>query len=318
VPSPDVEAKIALETYSNYVRAWRLAVGPPPGGGAALDTSYFHVQENLISFRRLKSQARVTKGLKEAFLRGKLTLKMMESLPVEGLDDLAATANLWLPVQAYYAVEGMGIAALIAMGREPPKTHAKFLVLFSEVLVNYLPKPFNALCAGGPEPGDFDYTGINARPALVTAQNQLTSPRLVEGDLLLAKSLSMTRNRHLDELFRSERKNGLKPGQKRRNLKLAEKIEKTNRVKPTSIAHLLYRMRLRSNYDDPSMFVAGFDDGDGAIEHYRYLTELTAAMIEMLGAIVSRGVGAPAMQSLEDSFSLQHKTRNKTADDLPF
>lgn len=112
----------SIRTYSNYAEAWCLwnDLNSTPG----------EAQARLPVF--LKLHPSVNGDLttaKQHFLRGCMTLKLMQSISVDENPDLAMTSALWLPVQAYYAVHGFGMAFLAAKngGSNLPGQHGSFM-----------------------------------------------------------------------------------------------------------------------------------------------------------------------------------------------
>jgi hypothetical protein len=299
MPKPDQEATITLTTYYNYVSAWVVALEREYGQGQAGIQAFGMRQQNLNAFKRIQGGGGCSGDLTSAFCRGKLTLVAMQRLPVDYFPDLAATANLWLPVQAYYAVHAMGVAVLVALGQVMPKDHRRFRAAFSQTICRLLPFPFCALCGNGPQPRDFVFTGISSLPNSVATQSNLANPRNSQGHHFLGKSLSTTRDKALEEVFDKARKEHVKPNHSRRNLKPNERLQLAQNLHNTSIADLLYRMRVRANYDDPEMYLAAFADTQGAVGYHKALIFLLDILGEGLCAIIRRRIGRRAMDALE-------------------
>jgi hypothetical protein len=94
------------------------------------------VQAQLPSFRNLqRSSLPPTEVIEKAVFRGWLTLKAMEMLPIAEYPELASTANFWAPVQAYYALHGIGLACLAALQTTAPDDHRAFRASTGEQLV---------------------------------------------------------------------------------------------------------------------------------------------------------------------------------------
>lgn len=299
MPQAGLEATISLATYYNYVQAWVVALERDYGRAQSALGSFRGCQEELDAFKRLQGGGKSSPELESAFLRGRLTLIAMQKLPIDTFPALAATANLWLPVQAYYLVHAVGISVLAALGQQVPRDHRRFRASFSRAIVPLLPFPFAGLCEGGPRLQDFTFRGIATSPSSVADQSNLANPRHSQGHHFLGKSLSTTRERALAELFQTARRERVRPNRSRRNLRAEERRRLTQNLHPTSIADLLYRMRFRANYDDPDMYLAAFDDADRAASHYEALTHLTRVLTEGLTAVVRRRIGRKSMEILE-------------------
>lgn len=299
MPKAGLEATITLTTYYNYVSAWVVALEREYGRGDAAIQAFRQKEQELNTLNRLQGRTPCSNEMASAFCRAKLTMSAMQKLPVDDFPDLAATANLWLPVQAYYVAHAMGIAVLVALRQQVPKNHRRFRAAFSQAVSRLLPFPFCALCRGGPQAQDFTFMGITTSPDLVAAQSNLANPGYSQGHHFIGKSLSTTREKALEEVFDRARRERVKPDRSRRNLKLNERHRLAQKLHDTSIADLLYRMRVRANYDDPEMYLAAFDDVEGAVAHYRALTYLSAVLVEGLCRIIRSKIGPKAMIKLE-------------------
>ena len=299
MPSASLEGSITLTTYDNYISAWSFALEREYGSGPTAIAAFQESQRELAPFSRLQGGVRCSKELSSSFWRGQLTLLAMRRLPLDDFPDLAATANLWLPVQAYYAVHAMGIAAFVALGHQVPRNHRAFCAAFSQTVCRLLPRPFGAVCSGGPQPKGFTFTGIIASSDMVAAQSNLANPKYSGGDAFLGKSLSTTRAKLLDESFERARTENIRPNRSRRNLPLEERRKLAQNLHKTSIADLHYRMRRRANYDDPDMYFAAFSDSQGVVTHYRALARVSDFLAVGLCGIIRRKIGGKAMDQLE-------------------
>ncbi len=297
-----LDAVISLNTYYNYVSAWVFALQRVYGGGSSGLQACRNRQAALETFKKLQGGGNYSHGLIAAFTRGKLTLRAVNALPIEQFPDLALTANLWLPVQAYYAVHGFGLAALLAMGHPMPNDHRSFRAAFSRSICRLLPDPLCGVCTGGPELTNFQFSGLNTSSEEVAAQNNLANPRYSDGDRFIGKSLSTTRHRFVEEVFTQTRRQNVKPGRVRRVLAADERSRLAQGLHPTSIADLLFRMRIRANYDDPEMYLAAFKDTKSAVSHYKTLAILCDYVAECLCGIIRRKIGTEAMSALETRF----------------
>ena len=65
-----------------------------------------------------------------------------------------------------------------------------------------------------------------------------------------------------------------------------------------SLLDFIYRMRVRSNYDDPEMFIYGQTDADTAVAHYRNLLNLVELFGTLCKSIVRRKIGRNAFEGL--------------------
>lgn len=250
-------------------------------------------QEALDSYRRLQGGA-VVDGVRGPFLRGELTLKLMKQLPLDTQPDLAASANYWAPVQAYYAAHGYGLAVLNALGARRSCDHRHFRSLLSDLgLGRLFPFPFNMLCAGDPlVKNECSVENCPVDLAEILSVSNLAMPSEKNAAPLVGRSLFATRKYFLRELFDRHRKEGKKrKGKSRKNLMQSDKRRLAKGLHATSFVDLLYRMRVRSNYDDPEMFIFGQTGEDVAVSHYRNLLDIVEGFALLCGNVISRKIG---------------------------
>lgn len=294
------DAPYALQTYYCYVRAWaekiRHLYGQQP-------KCFDGLKDALISqksVQRIQEDKTIDRDIVAAYTRGRLTLKAMEAFPIKENKELAPTANLWLPVQAYYATHGIGIATVLSLGYTAPKTHESFKAAFPAFILKYLPDPFSAQCKGGPSSGDFNFVNLSVTPKQVKQQSNLSNPQYADINCILGKCLSTTRERLLEESFKKARRDSVRRGKRRRNLSTKEKLHKAEKLHPITIIDFLYRMRIRSNYEEPDIHLyASEQKTDEAVRHYFDLLFLTQAIVFSLSLIMRQKIGNKAMNDLE-------------------
>lgn len=287
-------ATYALTTYSNYVAAWVALLNRHYGVGDDGRNAFLAALARNAAVRRLQGGIPVSDELTAAYCRGQLTFRAMHALPIEVHPQLARSANFWLPVQAYYAVHGTGLATMMALKMTPPQSHMTFRAVFSSIVHTYFPMPFCGLCLGGPDEKDFTFQGLPTAMEMVLRQSQLASPEHIE-DLatFVGKSLSTTRQEFLAVRFGEKRER-----EKKKRLTHEARNQCCQNEHPTSICDLLYRLRLRSNYDNPDMYLFAPTEQKSAVKSYQELLRLTELLDAGLNALIERRIGPKAEADL--------------------
>lgn len=281
------EAAYALTTYSNYVTAWVLSLNRQYGIGNEGKIAFLAAISGRTNVQHLQGGITCTDDLTAAYCRGQLTLKAMQCLPVSEHPQLARSANFWLPVQSYYAVHGIGLAAMMALNITPPQSHLAFRAAFSSIIHTYFPTPLSGLCIGGPETSEFTFQDLQTNMVSVFQQKQLTSPESVENlASFLGKSLSTTRQAFLASRFEERREKD-----KKKRLTREIKNQCSQHEHPTSVCDLLYRLRLRSNYDNPDMYLFAPTRQEAATKSYQELLRLTELLVAGLDVIIEKRLG---------------------------
>jgi hypothetical protein len=282
VADPDGEnAKLALKTYYNYVGAFCLL--------APNVKNLLRDQAKLPSFSALQRvDAADEDEIRKPLHRCRLTVRMMKAVPVAQFPEVASAAIFWLPVQAYYAVHGAALATLYVLSHEQPFHHRKFLTSSANQILRLLPFPFCIRCNGDPQnSSSMSLVGCAVTPKEVERVSTIATLWDGNAELLAAKALVTTRKRDFERSCQEKRR---KEGRKRLNARLRADVAKA--LQPTTVFDFYYRMRVRSNYDDPSMYVLG--DFSSAVEAQRLYTDLlglTTCVVRLLQEIVARKIG---------------------------
>jgi hypothetical protein len=165
------------------------------------------------------------------------------------LRSIIAPTSLWLPVQTYYAVYAALEAFFLTKGHViqhhgPAQDH------FANNYLQQMPFPLNCSVKG--QDAKADYHNFNVQPN--RQFSNLRFPQDIDdAEHLLALSIRTTRRAILEERYANWRKDP----KRRKRLTFADKESIGKREAPTTLLHFLYRLRLRSNYQDSELFVTG-------------------------------------------------------------
>ena len=293
-------SKAAIKTYSNYNDAWCLRTQQSCSLGAE--------QSRLDAFQELKPSPRCDReAVKRHFKRGYLTLRLMQQVPVDEMPEFAMASALWLPVQAYYAVHGFGLALLDAKNGASnlPRTHGAFMRTAEQSFVrNLLPLPFSAVLQGG-------YRGYKyLQPELVNIDDggyYIGSGFNLQGlnpetrNTHIAQCLDTTRRRLIDEKLANERTKTRRKGKRHGILGRERQIEIAQSMAPTTVFDYLYRVRIKSNYEDTTMYQQGSEHGKMLIE----LVKSTQELAKTLCALLANALWQSLDNSVQDELTAE-------------
>lgn len=102
----------------------------------------------------------------------------------------------------------------------------------------------------------------------------------------VGKSLSTTRQEFLAGRFKEKRDK-----EKKKRLTCAAKNQCCQNEHPTSVCDLLYRLRLRSNYDNPDMYLFAPTEQQSAVKNYQELLRLTEFLVAGFDELIERRIG---------------------------
>ena len=240
-------------TYVNYVDALRILLGDldqsedPP---AILTRICF-------ALAALHPHQESLKGL---FIARWLNLKAMSECSSQDL------AQNWLlqrtcghPFKAYYSIHDVVCGRDYRLTASTIRKHITSSC--GKPLCNLwkdsLPHPFDVTCVGYstlPNKPKYALRGTAISEADCRRMSVLSVPTDLDAEALFVKAIVTTHDRRLEEACqRFRERKGL------RRLTASQRLLCATKVSPTSIFHFLYRLRLRSNYDDPR-YVFGWSD----------------------------------------------------------
>ena len=287
------DSRAAITTYSNYNAAWCLRTQHESSLGGE--------QSRLTAFQNLKPSPHCDQeAVRGNLRRGSLTLGLMQQIPVDEMPEFAMASALWLPVQAYYAVHGFGLALLSATGRAAslPRTHGAFMKAAADRMVDGLfPSPFSAVLRGGYYgwkhlPGDLKR--IPDRRVDIRSGLNLGRPDEATREAHVAQCLDTTRRRLIEDKLEAARKTrARKSGKKTARLRSQQQVEIADSVGSTTVFDYLYRVRVKSNYEDTTMYQQRSDHTDSLLR----LVLSTQNLAMILCGLIANAI----LQSLDKS-----------------
>ena len=85
-------------------------------------------------------------------------------------------------------------------------------------------------------------------------------------------------------------------------MKQQEKVKAGENLHRTSVFDFFYRIRVRSNYDDPEMYIYGQTDADTAQRHYQHLLKVTKALGKCLENVIGQKCGVKLLEDWKHRF----------------
>jgi len=302
----------SFRTHSNYIRAFATLVGAdglkPP---VSIYTALAHkvVQSDcltnppkvIIDNNQIASILRNAWGT-ELFIN---IVRIFVNEP-----ELVKLCNNWNTVHAYYVLYHSTQAVAVAKGYPRPHSHPKTQKIFHNLWAN------RNLCL---EPWTLSYgfEGAQNIPSSITIDDTIHNWCHCSSDTawsLVCKALKTTREDKLPESVKKARENKrkeririLKQDEAER-ITLGKRVKKTSKVRlpqltpteklavdmnesPTTIIDYLYRLRVRTNYVDSSMFTDGPENKHAPIQVRDDLSIIAGGTLLLAELTVSRLVG---------------------------
>lgn len=318
------EARGSFLTHANYLRAFATLAGyltsPVVRPATALADQKTKVsvspslgwaprgKPNLTSVRTSLSNAWGTE----------LLLVLSSKYATE--DALVRLANNWGVVQAYYATYHAFQAYLVANGEARPQTHSQTQRMFADRWarrpLDMPPWTFAAdegtFCNGPGRPinlGLHQWTACDRANCWDLAGKALASTR-EEAILDAMRTRREEKRRERKRVWAEEERERIDRGRKPRKeptfrlpqLTQMDKTDVRRRVRPYTLMDYLYRLRIKTNYEDSLMFTEGPDNASASKLVHLDLVRLTASAVFMHELHVRQLVGLRWMQRLVDDW----------------
>lgn len=304
--------EMAFHTFRNYLEAtcaWASDLYPHPDGllaGVA----------DAVKARPWRTQPAGTKTLSPRagqMLRNAWATEVLLNAPRTLGDDLVTFANLWTPVQAYYAVFN-GITALShVVTANPPHGHVR-LLSWAATAAGSPQAPFVTPWTArvGGAPGAWTYHDLGPGPINEKISN-LVAPQVANAPSLLAMGLRTTRSSQIEE-HKEGWKKGLTTaaGKPRLNLPTAVFRTRAAAMRPTTLFDLLWRLRIRSNYQEGDAFLTGPLSASDAADFHNALCTIIGATLLTVEIFLAHHVGAAKLDACAKQVPIPKTLREAT------
>lgn len=305
VPAPyTTDAPEEVNTFRTYLSYLRSISGLVREHAAAPQDLVAFCQRH-PGFGRISRKPGADKQRVERLLRiawgTEIALGSAEALDSEDVH----YANLWAPIQTYYAAY-LALQALFAAAMKPDaRDHSKTLsVVAEDIRVGCLisPPPWSVLCTSLSPDWSASLAalpvGVRIRP--VNAQSMPTSERRWS---FLAMALRTTRLRDVkDHAIEWRRGKKTRTGTQTKQTPRGVRDEIARSLPPTSLFSFLYRLRIRSNYRDADMILEGPGSSSEGLEFnecLRFIVDRTLLVIELN---IAARIGPQALKEMGGRF----------------
>lgn len=318
-----------FRTHANYIRALAVLAGDQvwpivsvPQRLSALATGTAQLSSMADSAPATQDLAQVRSSLENAW-GTELLLGLAGHFGFT--DDVVRLTNNWAVVQAYYVTYHATQAYSGAKGQPRPDSHPKTQ---NEFGTRWLHRPLQlppwtlAASANG-------FANVPAGSVIDTSVHAWSACNAVSAWNLAGKAFESTRNAWIDESVARAR--AKLQSQNRKSWRDTERVRMaagkpsraeppfalprltptdrtsiTNSMRPSGLIDYLYRLRIKTNYEDSSMFTDGPDDDVVSSQVHRDLTYLAASTLLVHELHVGRLVGKGTLLGWVDAWLAAH------------
>jgi len=236
-------------------------------------------------------------------------------------DELIGLANNWAVVQAYYAGYHAVQALVLARGEPRPQSHpttqrqnSTFWAMRSVNLPPWSLGWHSAGCCNLPSDRTVnpihpwtncdEYTCWNlAAMALRTTREDMLKERFRKDRERKRSAARRAWQREEQGRLARNRRPRVEPRLPLPRLSQPEKLAIDRSLRPSTLLDYLYRLRIRSNYEDATMFTDGPEQAYESWAVHQSLCRITAATLLVHELLVGRLIGTATLCSIIDQWS---------------
>ena len=269
----ELEAERDFRTYKNYLSSLDLILKNTYGRQDLYENLKECISSQVIVSRRIATNLKI-KIIKKLLFNSWCS-EIILNIPRDFDASLKFYSNLWAPVQAYYSIY-LALRALIeAKCVQCREDHTTTLSLVASwIKKGEFPLiPWNIYCKGCVEYDNHKYYNL-PNGCKLRKVSPLTNPSKENMWDFYCLMLRTTRRRIL-----KRRKTEWKRGRDKRRMRKDEIYALDKNIHPTTFFDNMYRLRIRSNYQDADAFMMGTQNVDDAAAYHSALTTITKATL---------------------------------------
>jgi hypothetical protein len=236
-------------------------------------------------------------------------------------DELRGVSNTWVAIQTYYACYPATQALIVAKGQPRPTSHPKTQRMFVDMWVS----PSRDLAPWSLGASHAGYENVPTGHAVDESvhrgrRSMPRAPSIWPARPSAPPAKTSSRMRRRRSARRSRRRRG-RPGTRRKpngsgkvfgfrgssasqapRLTVTEHAAVESRTKPFGLLHYLYRLRIKAQYEDSTLFSEGPETTSDSLLAYRRLEEIVRSTLLLHELYIERVVRRPVLEPLVDDW----------------
>jgi len=310
----DADEIKSFKTYSNYLQSVKNFIISEYGDAPKCFESINCKLLAKDSFSKIQTNSNLDIEKLKKLLFNSWHTELVFNLPFSFDPSFTQYSNHWAPIQAYYSIFLSIRAFFISSNIICEKTHNTTLAKISNIIRerDLFMSPWNAYCKGLKQLKNVSYENISGE---IKEISNLSTPRLEDfwswyGMLLRTTRDRQHKGRREEILHRWKTRNGKR--RKRLPKNRTDKIEK--RMHATTFFDGMYRLRIRSNYEDADSFILGTMTSEEAETFYKSIYMILGTTLFIFENLIAKYIGKEKFVDILNDFvnSVPDDTINKT------
>ena len=281
----------------------------------ARQQTYFHYMKSIELFIKQQSYSKLTDKIVSSHSFKCVTVKpgidydrigellrnawfTEQQIKVAHNNECYEYSNHWIPIQMYYSCYLLIRCIEIAKQRSGNGEHSsslKFIANYIRDTSDMFPEPWNIICKNNGS--KFDYINMS-NDIIVDPVCTLANPNYTDFYSSYSLFLRTTSKKIIEKKICD-----WKSKNRVNRIPSVEKLKIMENNGLTSIFNCMYRMRLRSNYEDADAFISTIDMPEMAKGFSESILELTSKSLMLLELIICRHISKSKYRTIIESYS---------------
>jgi len=274
---PSEEAEYKFETYRYYIQCFVEMINTLYPNDQALVEEIYHETKHLQGFKEYD------RNWVARFLKNAWNTEFVLNINMVDDPELARINNQWLPIQTYYSVYSAGEAVSYLLDGNKAGSHRACLRKLNNFLVKLDIVPWNLMYKGPIGKKSDQHLPINIPPNINVPHN--LARRGISSIQMVCKCLKAEHKKRVNDEFKKVKgrfKYAFDPGY-------------------TSLLNFLYRLRLKSNYEEIDVFLAQAPDNI-IMEFGKNMASLSLKTLILFEIITMKKIGKTDFNSIVDEY----------------
>ncbi len=294
----DDDETISFKTYKNYLISLSRLIKKEFGEEDYLKNIFIEINKNLKIDRKNNPNIEKIKGLLFNCWHTELNFLLPTTI---GPSFMKYSVH-WSPIQVYYSIY-LSIRSLFESSNSGINSnHAQTLRTISDWIVkrNLFPYPWNCYCGGLEELKNLKFHGFREK---VSEVSMLAYPSDETIESCFAKFLKTTRERQFKLKREGTEDIITKKGERKKSWTSEDKKLVEKRISYTTIFDCIYRLRIKSNYENVDAYILSNMSDEDSIEFYESLKIILESTLLVLESFILKHFGKKEIGSVIEEFA---------------
>ena len=294
-------------TFLNYFEAWAIGIGDE--------------KERFEKFNRLVEGKHIVKiqtnknpdidNISRLMRNAWLTEQQLQ-IPSNN-PEIIPVANHWVACQAYYSIYLMLRSFFLAIGEKVSRTHTNNLKQISEYILrrnSLFIYPLNVIYEDGVTPRFRNVPSGICPDVTINSLSNVDKSNPIDH---IGKCLKTTKKDLLEKDCVRWKESNKKELNGKGILPKGKRNELSQQRAYISIFDFLFRMRVRTNYEEADTFLNTANENNNAILYYQSCRQITASILCNLEILITKKITKAKMKQIIGSFSSSSSDREKAS-----